>query len=150
MELQSLQYEQLISQIGNLLATGRAKAAQQINTILVQTFWEIGKYIVEFEQKGNEKAEYGSRLFERLSKDLTLAYGKGFSRSNLSYMRKMYLSFQKRETLSHKLTWSHYFEILKADSELEIGFYVKQSEKEPWSVRELKRQMKSLLFHRLL
>ncbi len=64
-------------------------------------------------------------------------------------MRKMYLSFQKRETLSHKLTWSHYFEILKADSDLEIGFYSKQAEKERWSVRELKRQMKSLLFHRL-
>jgi predicted nuclease of restriction endonuclease-like (RecB) superfamily len=61
----------------------------------------------------------------------------------------MYLSFQKRETLSHKLTWSHYFEILKADSELEIGFYTKQAERERWSVRELKRQMKSLLFHRL-
>jgi predicted nuclease of restriction endonuclease-like (RecB) superfamily len=149
MELQPFQYEKLISQIGNLLSLGREKAALQVNTILVQTYWEVGKYIVEFEQKGNEKAEYGSQLFERLSKDLTIAYGKGFSRSNLSYMRKMYLSFQKRETLSHKLTWSHYFEILKADSELEIGFYAKQTEKEHWSVRELKRQMKSLLFHRL-
>ena len=104
---------------------------------------------MEFEQHGNEKAAYGSQLFDRLSKDLTLAYGKGFSRSNLSYMRKLYLIFQKRETLSHKLTWSHYFEILKADSELEIGFYTKQSEKEGWSVRELKRQMQSMLFHRL-
>ncbi|MCO5950766.1 PDDEXK nuclease domain-containing protein [Mucilaginibacter flavidus] len=149
MEIQPAQYSQLVGQIGSLLAIGREKAALQVNTILVQTYWEIGKYIVEFEQKGNEKAEYGSKLFENLSKDLTLAYGKGFSRSNLSYMRKMYLSFQKRETLSHKLTWSHYFEILKADSDLEIGFYSKQAEKERWSVRELKRQMKSLLFHRL-
>lgn len=64
-------------------------------------------------------------------------------------MRKLYLSFQNSGTLSHKLTWSHYYEILKADSDLEISFYSKQSEKEKWSVRALKRQMKSMLFHRL-
>lgn len=138
MELQPTEYNQLITQIGELLILGRAKAAQQVNSILVRTYWEIGKFIVEFEQKGNQKAEYGSHLFERLSRDLTLTYGKGFSRSNLTYIRKMYLSFQKRETLSHILTWSHYFEILKSDSELEIGFYTKQAEKERWSVRELK------------
>lgn len=142
-------YTNLISQIGNLLSIGRARAAQEINTILVQTYWEIGKYIVEFEQKGKLKAEYGTELFDRLSKDLTLRYGKGFSRSNLIYIRKLYISFPKSETLSHKLTWSHYFEILKSDSELEISFYLKQTEKEKWSVRELKRQMKSLLFHRI-
>src|SRR5581483_6255268 len=84
-----------------------------------------------------------------LSRDLTNAYGRGFSRSNLLYMRKFYTSFQKRETVSHRLAWSHYFEILKAESELEIGFYAKQCEKEKWSVRELKRQMRSMLFHRL-
>lgn len=143
------QYKQLIKSIGQLLAAGREKAAQQVNIILVQTYWEIGHYIVEYEQQGNEKAEYGSQLFDRLSKDLTMAYGKGFSRSNLLYMRKLYLFFPKSETLSHKLSWSHYFEILKADSDLEIGFYSRQCEKEKWSVRELKRQMKCMLFHRL-
>jgi hypothetical protein len=84
MEIEPVQYSQLVAQIGSLLAAGREKAAIQVNTILVQTYWEIGKYVVEFEQKGNQKAEYGSRLFENLSKDLTLAYGRGFSRSNLS------------------------------------------------------------------
>ncbi|AXY75771.1 DUF1016 domain-containing protein [Paraflavitalea soli] len=148
MELQH-QYKQLITSIGQLLIAGREKAAQQVNTILVQTYWEIGRHIVEYEQQGNEKAEYGSRLFERLSKDLTQAYGKGFGRSNLQYIRKLYLSFQICGTVSRKLTWSHYYEILKADSELEIGFYAKQCEKEKWSVRELKRQMKCMLFHRL-
>jgi len=149
MERYPQQYTQLISQIGELLTLGREKAALQVNTILVQTYWEIGKYIVEFEQKGNEKAEYGSQLFERLSKDLTQAYWKGFSRSNLFQMRLFYVKFPIVQTLSGQLTWSHYLEILKSDSELEIGFYTKQSEKERWSVRELKRQMKSLLFHRL-
>ncbi|WP_291750871.1 DUF1016 N-terminal domain-containing protein [Candidatus Sulfuricurvum sp. RIFRC-1] len=142
-------YTELIDQIGDLLVLGRQKAVQNVNTILVQTYWEIGRYIVEFEQNGNEKAEYGTALFEKLSKDLTTAYGKGFGRSNLLYMRKLYLTFQISGTLSHKLTWSHYYEILKADSDLEIGFYAKQTEKEKWSVRELKRQMKSMLFHRL-
>jgi len=125
------------------------QAARTVNTILVLTYWKIGQHIVEFEQDGKEKAGYGTQLFERLSKDLTTLYGKGFSRSNLVYMRKMYLYFPICETLSHILTWSHYFEILKSDSDLEIGFYSKQCEKENWSVRELKRQMKSMLFHRL-
>lgn len=149
MELQQHEYHQLVENIGKLLRAGREKAAQEVNSILVQTYWEIGRYIVEFEQGGKEKAEYGSQLFNRLSRDLTQTYGKGFSRSNLLYMRKFYNFFQIRETLSHKLAWSHYFEILKADSQLEVGFYAKQCEKEKWSVRELKRQMKSMLFHRL-
>ena len=149
MELQPKEYKQLIEGIGQLLMAGREKAAQEVNSALVQTYWEIGRYIVEFEQRGNEKADYGSQLFDRLSADLTQAYGKGFGRSNLFYMRKLYLCFQNSGTLSHKLTWSHYYEILKADSGLEISFYSKQSEKEKWSVRELKRQMKSMLFHRL-
>ena len=149
MELQPKEYKQLIEGIGQLLMAGREKAAQEVNSALVQTYWEIGRYIVEFEQRGNEKADYGSQLFDRLSADLTIACGKGFGRSNLFYMRKLYLSFPNSGTLSHKLTWSHYYEILKSDSELEISFYSKQSEKEKWSVRELKRQMKSMLFHRL-
>lgn len=142
-------YSILIDKIGSLLQQGRQQAVQSVNTILVQTYWYIGQHIVEFEQKGSEKAEYGSQLFERLSKDLVQAHGKGFSRSNLLYMRKFYLSFPISETLSHLLTWSHYFEILKADSELEISFYTKQCQHERWSVRELKRQMKSSLFERL-
>ena len=149
MNLEINKYQNLIHQIGELFQSGRQRAIQSVNTVLVQTYWEIGRYIVEFEQQGNERAEYGTQLFERLSKDLTLQYGKGFSRSNLLYMRKLYLSFQISETLSHLLTWSHYFEILKSDSDLEISFYSKQCEIEKWSVRELKRQMRSSLFERI-
>jgi len=153
-EIQNLQsgdnpYVNLVKQIGVLLKQGRRQAAYAINTVLVQTYWQIGKHIVEFEQGGSLKAGYGDELLLRLSKDLTLLYGKGFSRSNLTYMRKLYCYCQKSETLSHILTWSHYFQILKADNELEIKFYTKQCEKENWSVRELKRQMNSMLFHRL-
>ncbi|MCC8120139.1 MAG: PDDEXK nuclease domain-containing protein [Bacteroidales bacterium] len=142
-------YTTLIKDIGCLLANAHTHISTTINNTLVTTYWHIGKYIVEFEQGGEVRAEYGSELINRLSKDLTLRYGKGFSRSNLIYIRKFYLNFQKGETVSHLLTWSHYFEILKADNELEISFYTKQCERERWSVRELKRQMKSMLFHRL-
>lgn len=149
MDIEQSKYNDLINQIGGLLQKGREQAAQTVNTILVKTYWLIGRYIVEYEQGGKEKAEYGSFLFEQLSKDLTRRYGKGFSRANLLYMRKLYLAFPKSETLSNVLSWSHYFEILRSDNELEISFYARQTEKENWSVRELKRQMKSMLFHRL-
>ena len=142
-------YSGLLQGIGQRLHSARQQAAQTVNTLLVQTYWHIGQHIVEFEQGGNEKADYGSGLLDRLSKDLTAQHGKGFSRSNVFYMRKLYLSFQNSETLSHKLSWSHYFEILKADDPLEVSFYTRQAALENWSVRELKRQMKSLLFHRL-
>jgi hypothetical protein len=120
------QYKSLVNKVGELLALGRQNAGRAVNTILVQTYWQIGEYIVEYEQGGDQSAQYGKDLMNRLSNDLTIAYGKGFSRSNLNYMRKMYLAFPKRETLSHKLSWSHYFEILKADEPLEISFYIKQ------------------------
>jgi predicted nuclease of restriction endonuclease-like (RecB) superfamily len=148
-DIEKVPYQQLITQLGSLLQTGRQRAAQTINTILVQTYWLIGQHIVEFEQNGNERAEYGSKLLDLLSKDLTLSYGKGFSRSNLFQIRLFYIKFQKIQTLSGQLTWSHYTEILKANSDLEINFYTKQCEHERWSVRELKRQMRSSLFERL-
>ena len=142
-------YQELVETIGQVLIEGRNKALQTVNTTLVLTNWQIGRYIVEYEQKGNERAEYGAELINCLAHDLTLMYGKGFSKSNIIYMRKFYLCFQKSETLSHLLSWSHYFEILKSEDPLEMSFYTKQCERENWSVRELKRQMKSGLFYRL-
>jgi predicted nuclease of restriction endonuclease-like (RecB) superfamily len=146
---QNTNYNKLVSDIGTLLNKGRKQMAIAVNTSMVQTYWSIGKHIVEFEQKGNERAEYGSNLINRLSRDLTERYGKGFGKSNLLYIRKFYLTFPKSGTVSHLLTWSHFYEILKKDDPMEISFYVKQCEIEGWSVRELKRQMQSMLFHRL-
>jgi len=142
-------YKTLKEEIKLLLSQGRKKAFVSVNTILVQTYWQIGRHIVEFEQSGSEKAEYGKELLTRLAKDLTIEYGKGFSRSNLFQIRNFYLKFPKIQTLSGQLSWSHYVELIKTDSDLELNFYQKQCEKENWSVRELKRQMKSMLFHRL-
>ena len=143
------EYVRLVTQISDLWENAKNKAALAINTELLDANWKTGQYIVEFEQGGNAKAKYGDRLLVNLSKDLTRMRGRGFSRSNLIYMRKFYLTFPKSETLSHQLTWSHYFELLKCDDPLEMQFYLKECIKEGWKVRELKRQINSSLFQRL-
>ena len=142
-------YNQLLLDVGEALKQGRQQAVYAVNSAMVQTYWEIGRQIVEYEQHGNEKAEYGSGLLNQLSKDLSIRYGGGFSLSNINKMRKMYLTYPILQTVSAKLTWSHYIELLKIDDPLERSFYQKECEEEHWGVRELKRQMKSMLFHRL-
>jgi len=142
-------YHGLVSQICNLLEVGQVNSVRNVNTILVNTYWKIGRHIVEFEQQGSSRADYGTEIVDRLSKDLTIRVGKGFSRSNLFQIRQLYLKFKKVQTLSGQLSWSHYIELMKEENDLAIGFYLKQCEQENWSVRELKRQMKSHLFYRL-
>lgn len=143
------QYSSLIINIGDILKRGRNNVARTICNIMVITYWQIGHQIVEFEQNGNERAEYGSNLLNKLSKDLTERYGKGFSHSNVVYIRKLYLAYPNSQTLSDQLSWSHYIELLMIDNPLERSFYEKECIKENWGVRELKRQKKSMLFHRL-
>ena len=142
-------YNLLVNNISVLWNNAKEKAITAVNTELLEANWRTGQYIVEFEQGGKARAEYGKQLLVKLLKDLTIKNGRGFSRSNLLYMRKFYLLFPKSETVSHILTWSHYFEILKCDDPLEMNFYLKQCINEGWNVRELKRQMKSCLFQRL-
>lgn len=142
-------YHKLVSDIDSLLLEGKARAVNQVNTTLVETYWHIGQRLVEFEQDGNEKAEYGSALLKKISKDLTQKHGRGFSRSNLQNMRLLYLKFPKCQTLSGKLSWSHYTELLALSDDLAFSFYAKQTEIENWSVRELKRQIQSALFERI-
>ena len=149
LQINDSEYVRLVSLISGLWDEAKGKAALAVNTELLDANWQTGRYIVEFEQGGNTKARYGEQLITNLSKDLTRLKGRGFSRSNLIYMRKLYLTFPKSETLSHQLTWSHYFELLKCDDPLELQFYFNESIKEGWKVRELKRQIKSSLFQRL-
>jgi predicted nuclease of restriction endonuclease-like (RecB) superfamily len=157
----------LLDNISETYTNGRVRAFTSANVALVETYWKIGQHIVEFEQGGNEKAEYGSRLLERLSKDLSLKFGKGFSLSNLQRFRQFFMAYSihatlshelnnvdnsnlvKSATLLHQLSWSHYVELLKIESPIERNFYEKQSIIENWSIRELKRQKKSSLFLRL-
>ncbi len=142
-------YHILLRDIGDTLENGRVRAYQAANTFLVQTYWHIGRHIVEYEQQGNEKAEYGTYLFDRLARDLRDRYGEIFSRSSLIYIRKLYLLYPIGESLIHQLTWTHYIELLKIEDSIERSFYEKQTVLERWSVRELKRQKKTSLFQRL-
>jgi predicted nuclease of restriction endonuclease-like (RecB) superfamily len=142
-------YSRLLAQIGNAFTDGRIQAVREVNRALLATYWQVGRHIVEFEQDGQVRAEYGKALIEQLARDLTLRHGKGFGRSNLIRIRQFYLLYPKGATLSHQLSWSHVVELLKIDDPLERSFYEQQSVTEKWSVRELIRQKESALFLRL-
>ena len=142
-------FEKMISDIEALVNTSKNELATSINKVMTVTYWSIGKYIVEFEQEGNAKAEYGKNLLSTISKELTLRLGKGYSRPNLNNMRKFYLKYSNCQTVSDKLSWSHICELIKIDDELERNFYEKECVVENWNVRTLRRQMDSALFLRL-
>jgi predicted nuclease of restriction endonuclease-like (RecB) superfamily len=142
-------YQELLGRISLRYMEGQAQAVRSVNEAIIETNWNIGQYIVEYEQEGKRKAGYGKALLENLSKDLTLLHGKGFSRSNLQRMRQFYLVYPICATASHKLSWSHWVELLKVSDALERSFYEQQSLLENWSVSELKRQKDSGLFMRL-
>lgn len=114
----SSEYQQLVNRISTVWDSAKSKAIQTVNAQLIEANWLTGQQIVEFEQQGHVRAQYGKQLLVNLAKDLTTKRGRGFSRSNLTYMRKLYLTFPKCETLSHKLTWSHYFELFAARYQL--------------------------------
>ena len=142
-------YSDLLERISQTYAEGRIQAVQAVNIHLVETYWQVGRHIVEFEQNGKIRADYGKGLISSLSKDLNLRHGKGFSRSNLIRCRQFYLAYPKSATVSQQLSWSHVVELLKIEDPLERNFYEQQTLLERWSVRELIRQKESALFLRL-
>lgn len=152
MDLTKDKYSELIDNIGTALTQARENAIRAVNAELVQANWVIGRYIVEYEQHGHEKAEYGSSLLTTLSKDLKLKFGRGFSKSNIYMCRQFYLLYPKFQTASGKLArlnWSHYCELMGVSDDLARQFYENQCVQENWSVRELRRQIESALFQRL-
>jgi len=142
-------YTQLVRRLSDIYAEGRQRAAAAVNTNMLDTYWQIGRDIVEFEQGGKAKAEYGAHLLDNLSADLRLLHGAGFSHSNLARMRQFYLQYPIFATLSQKLSWSHYVELMKILDDNERSFYEKQCLLERWDVRSLKRQKKASLYLRL-
>lgn len=142
-------YKNLLEKISKNYLKAKQKAFKAINNELTLSNWRTGKYIVEYEQKGNIKAEYGKKLLDKLSKDLTARHGSGFSRSNIVYMRLFYIKYPNGVTPSHLLSWSHYYELLKVKDDLEREFYENQTILENWSVRDLRRQKKTGLFQRI-
>lgn len=149
MRVVKTKYETLLAAIGLTIETARQNAVKAINTELVKANWEIGRHIVEFEQQGKERAEYGSDLLTRLSKDLAQQYGKGFGRRNILDMRRFYLAFQKWRTVSAKLSWSHYIALIGISNDNARKFYEKHAINDKLSVRDLERQIDASLFERL-
>lgn len=140
----------MIIEIKSLLENARKNVAQQVNTELLTTYWQIGRIIVEYEQKKEIRAEYGKQAMRELSRALTAEFGKGFSVSNIQFMRRFYQTYQIQQTVSVKLTWSHYCELLSISDESKRSFYEKETINSGWSVREMKRQINSSLYERLL
>ena len=140
----------VVHEIGDLLAAARSNVARQVNNELLSTYWNIGRIIAEYEQTVPERADYGKQTLKELSKALTKEFGKGFSRANLYNMRQFYLSYEKIQSVTGKLTWTHYCELLTISDQEKRSFYEKEAVNSNWSVRELKRQIDSSLFERLL
>jgi predicted nuclease of restriction endonuclease-like (RecB) superfamily len=142
-------YNQLVSGIGQLLNEGRQKAVSAVNRIITITYWQIGKMIVEFEQKGKKRAIYGGSLIESLSQDLTKRHGKGFTISNLKYMRQFYLACPISHALRGELNWTHYRLLLHVKNKQTRDFYTMECMNSRWSTRELERQINTQLYERL-
>ena len=140
----------MILEIRELLESARKNVAQQVNAQLLTTYWNIGRIIVEYEQQNQIRAEYGKQTLKEFSRELTREFGKGFSVSNIQFMRRFYQSYPIQQTASVKLSWSHYCELLSLSDDSKRSFYEKESVNSGWSVRELKRQIDSSLYERLL
>lgn len=135
-----------------LLQDAREQVVRTVNQTMVRTYFEIGRLIVEEEQGGKQRAEYGKQLIKELSKVLTMEFGRGFSQRNIEQMRQLYVIYAKAQTVSaqFKLSWSHYLKLMRIDDEDERSFYEIEAGKSNWSVRELQRQYDSALYTRLV
>lgn len=170
-------YSNLFTSIEVLVSNAKSKVARTVNQTIVHTYWEIGRYIVEYEQDGKERAEYGTKLLKRLSEDLTKMFGKGYSYRNLALFKQFYNTFpilqsliaessnlpkkaigqsviaqfenQKWQTVIAKLSWTHFVRLLSVKDEDERHFYMIETAENNWSVRELDRQINSSLFERI-
>ena len=139
----------IFDNIKELVISSRNRVYTTVNTEMLNLYWNIGKAIMEIQQ-GDERASYGETVLEKLSQKLTTEFGKGFSKRNLERMRKFYIYFPIATTVSTQFSWSHYLELLKVDEESKRKFYMKETINSRWSVRELQRQIGSLLYERLL
>lgn len=139
--------------VKRILEQARGKVRSAVNAAMVEAYWLIGRRIVEEEQRGQHKAEYGARLIEDLSTALTADFGKGFSYANLYNCRQFYLTFPDQEILytgCRELSWSHLRLIMRVDSPQAIDYYCREAREQNWTVRQLERNIKSQSFQRLL
>jgi predicted nuclease of restriction endonuclease-like (RecB) superfamily len=140
-----------LEQIKQLVRNAQQKLVKQVNQLMVSTYFELGKQIVEQEQQGKNEAEYGKYLLQELSKSLTAEFGKGYSKRNLELIRKFYITYKNAKSpISQSLSWTHHIQLIRLIDEAERNFYQIEAENCGWSVRELERQINSGLFQRLL
>jgi DNA-binding MarR family transcriptional regulator len=151
-EIQQNNQTDFYNKVANLLKEARKSIVQSVNKTMVYTYFEIGRMIVEEEQNGKERAEYGKQILKSLSKSLSNEFGKGFSQRNLEQMRQFYLTYSKAQTLSAEfnLSWSHYLKLMRIDNEDERNYYQIEAYENSWSLRELQRQYDSALYERLV
>lgn len=142
--------ERIIAEIKELLTKSRKSVALQVNNELLSTYWKIGEIIVRYEQNEQIRAAYGEKTLRHFSRELTREIGKGFSLSNIYNMRQFYIKYPIFQSVTGKLTWTHYCELLSISDDDKRNFYEKECINSGWSVRELKRQKESSLFERLL
>ncbi len=141
---------QILEDIRNLLIHSREKLQQSVNTIMVQTYWQIGQMIVKDEQKGERRAEYGKKQLEQIANALTQEFGKGFDARNLRNMRQFYLTFPIWNAVSTKLSWTHYRVLIRIENQQAREWYIQETIANNWSVRALERQISVLYYERLL
>ena len=147
---QSAEQNQLLGNIRELLNQGRKQVFQAVNAAMVQTYWEIGRLIVEDEQQGQARAEYGKGVLKTLSTALTNEFGKGFDVRNLSNMRSFYQAYPIWNAVRTELSWTHYRTLLKVENEQARQWYINEAIQQAWSARALERQIGVLYYERLL
>lgn len=140
----------IIEDIKELLIISKQNLQQSINTAMVQTYWQIGRIIVEDEQNGNNRATYGKQQLQQIAKSLTDEFGKGFDVTNLRKMRQFYLVFSKQDSVSLKLSWTHYRRLIRVENTKAREWYLNESISNNWSARALDRQISTLYYERLL
>ena len=141
--------EQTYHSIRNSIVSAQHRLSTAVNSAMVTTYWEIGEQI--FKACGeNDRAEYGKKLLEYLSEQLTAEFGKGFDKSNLRKMRQFYCTFPIRDTLCPELSWSHYRVLMRINDEQARRFYMEECAKSSWSVRQLERQIHTMYFERII
>jgi len=140
----------LLEQLRFLIQQARQQALRAVDIVQVATCWEVGRHIVEYEQRGSDRARYGANLLEQLSERLTAEFGPGFDASNLRYMRLFYQAFLNRDALRHDLSWTHYRTLLKVEDPAARKWYMEEAVRENWGTRALDRQISTLYYERLL
>jgi predicted nuclease of restriction endonuclease-like (RecB) superfamily len=148
--VESLSQASLYESIRSLLLASRTQVRQTVNTAMVQTYWHIGRMIVEDEQGGQKRAAYGKQVLPELARKLSDEFGVGFDVSNLRNMRRFYQAFPIRETLSPELSWSAYLSLIRIANPQAREWYAKEAAEQGWSVRALDRQISTLYYERLL